>query len=196
MKMLSSVLGALSLLAAFAAPAAAQVEAGFGVEFGANVSYLTISEGERSAGPGFLAGVFAVAPITPAIVLQPGVQFTQRRSEYTTSRGVTNEIDVNYLAVPVVVRMPFFWNMLISEGVSFNFPMSATRTVGGADTDIKDNVTSPDISIVIGAGKAVADRIDIQGRYEIGYRQLYKTIPAGEGGKRHRSLQFVIGVRF
>jgi hypothetical protein len=176
----------LSLLSALPASAqTASVPPTWGVQVGGGVSYLTVPEGvSRSMGSDFSAGIFANLPFISVYRLQPELRFEHRQSEVL---GTTRKFD--YLVIPVLVNIKLFKGLFMTEGPAFHVPISAK--VDGAD--VKSN-TKVDISLVVGVGRKIGNKVTLGGRWDSGAKQVQKTVASGDVVTRHRSITGLISI--
>ena len=181
-------LALFSILAAVlaAAPASAQTPdaKGWGVTAGLGIGYGTVPEGTtRDMEPTFNGGVFAVLPFSDNWSFQPELRLERRTIN-------TGEIptDITYLNVPLLLRNKFFGIYMV-QGVSINTVMSGSIF----DVDFKDALNTPDVAIIIGAGKKF-DRWSVEGRWETGLRELQKDLDLS--GVRARALTGVVSIYF
>lgn len=173
------------MLAVFsAAPVFAQASRGLrgGAVAGAGISYLTVPKGtHRTMEPGGSVGLFAIIPLTRMYKLQPEVLFERRQSSVLGTKW-----SVDYLTIPLMVRMELFKGIYIDEGPAYHIPIRGQARTGSVERDVKDN-TQRDISIVIGVGRRIG-RVGIEGRWDSGIKQSQKAVEPGDVPTRNRSL--------
>ena len=158
----------ISALAWSAAPASAQMADGksWGVTAGLGIGYGAVPEGTtRDPEPTFNGGVFAVLPFSERWAFQPELRYDKRTI-------TTNEVPtaVQYLTVPLLLRNKFLGIYMV-QGLSLNVLTSASIF----DVDFKKAHTSPDVAIIVGAGKRF-DRFSVEGRWETGLRSFQKDL--------------------
>lgn len=164
-----AVVAGVGLLCVLAAPAAAQTDATVGVEGGVTISHVApAASGQTdSYGAGLLAGVFGYAPVSKTIGVLIEADYWQKHGQVGTT-----DLNLDYIEVPVMAKLPLFKGLYMTEGVGFGFPVRAQlKTSGGAETDIKDSTTSPDVGIIIGGGFAIQN-VGIELRYDGGFRNV------------------------
>ncbi len=187
MRIHGKVCASLVLVGLSALPALAQStqDPRGGIEIGAGATYLTVPKGtSRSMGAGFMAGAFAVAPITSMYKLQPEIHYEYRRSKVAGA-----DRTFGYISIPILLRMSLFKGLYIIEGPGLHVPVRAKV----AGQNVKANTKSPDVSIVIGVGKRVG-KIGLEGRWDSGIRTVQKTVGRGDVATRHRSIAGVIAI--
>lgn len=182
MRRLSVLLIALVALAWPASSASAQSAdgVGWGVTGGVGIAYGTITaDATRKMEPTFNGGVFASLPLSERWSFQPEVRYDIRK---ITISGIST--DVTYISVPLLLKNKV-WGIYMVQGVALNFLTRADVF----DVDFKDVYTSPDVALVIGAGKRF-NRVSVEGRWETGFRTFQKDIAVG--GVRMRALTAVV----
>lgn len=192
MRLGSLLYGTLVLLLLSALPASAQtasVPPAWGVQVGGGISYLTVPKGtSRSMGSDVSGGIFANVPFIGVYRLQPELRFEHRQSEVA---GTTRKFD--YLVVPVLVKIKLFKGLFMTEGPAFHVPLRAKVESAGRETDVKSN-TKVDISLVMGVGRKVGNKVTLEGRWETGAKQVQKTVASGDVVTRHRSITGLISI--
>jgi hypothetical protein len=189
MRRILHIAAGMCLVMLSAAPAWAQ----FGVQVGGNVSYLTVPEGtDRQMGPGGLVGIYVNLPLFATMKLQPEVQFQRRMSKVTFGTGST-DVELDYATASLLVNMPIF-GLYITEGLSAHFPVKGTYETAGQKRDVTDDLTSPDLSIVIGVGVQVG-RVGIEGRWDSGLKEVQKRLGPGEFVTRNRAISALASIR-
>lgn len=184
----------LCLLGLAAAPARAQGPTA-GVEAGVSFSRISPALDGQSVSmkPGLLAGVYAVVPLLKTVGIQLELVYAQKNSQLTTA-GRTSDLKLDYVEIPVLAKLPIFKGIYILEGASFDIPVRGrTQASGGAEVDIKSQLTNPDVGMVIAGGVPIQN-FAIEGRYEGGFRKINNT--AGAAIQRHRSFSFLARVHF
>lgn len=166
-----------------AAPAFAENFA-VGVEAGVAASRFSPNNPGESitTGPGAIAGLYIIVPIRTSISFVPELIYVQKYSP----RAGGADARIEYVEIPLLVKMPVLWRAYVAEGVAFGFPVNVK---GFAQT--LSQTTSPDVAIVIGGGYAVR-KLAIEFRYEGGLRRL-NTI-AGAPVQRTRSFMLMVKV--
>ena len=151
--------------------AQAPVKPGGGIEVGLDISHVSpASTGQTiEFAPGLLAGIFGTVPVTKTIGLQVGADYVQKHTKINN-----NESNIDYLEIPIMARMPLFKGLYMNEGVGFSFPVKATgkSATAGTETDFKDQVTSPDFSIIISGGIPINKKAAVEIRYDGGFKKV------------------------
>ena len=186
----------VTLVALCAAPVWAQSQQPtVGVEAGFNFSRISPPSTGQSVGmsPGFLAGVYTVIPFLKMLSIQAELVYVQKNTELT-STGRTSDLKLDYIEIPILAKLPLVKGIYILEGAAFDFPVRARlRPSSGAEQDIKSQVTSPDVGMVIGGGFPI-QKFGIEGRYEGGFRKI--STVSGADVQRTRSFSGLVRVHF
>jgi hypothetical protein len=158
----------------------------WGVQVGGGVSYLTVipKSTSRSMGSSITGGVFVNVPFISVYRLQPELRFRHRQSKVL---GTTRTFD--YLEIPILVNIKLFKGLFMTEGPAFHVPLRAKVE----STDVKSN-TPVDISLVMGVGRKVGNKVTVEGRWDTGVKQTQKTVASGDVASRHRSITAIISI--
>ena len=181
------------LLGASVSPVRAQsFKRGFEVGAGMSTTSPTPEGETNSYGPGLLAGVYGSVQLFKPVGVQLEAVYVQKHSK-ATAKGVESDLRLDYFEIPILAKLALFKGVYILEGIEFGFPVKATVTgPSGADTNIEDTTTKPDLGLIIGV-VVPAGRIGLEGRYESGFKTIDST---GVAVVRNRSLFFVVRVPF
>jgi hypothetical protein len=105
------------------------------------------------------------------------------------------EMKLNYISVPMVLKKKFFpvgLHPYLLGGPEFNFLLSAKEN----GNDIKDQVTSEDLHLVVGGGlefSFLGKSAYVEGRYSYGLNNINED---GEGELKNRVSQLYFGILF
>ena len=193
------VFGGMLIVAVMSStPAWAQV--GGGIKVGLNlatVSGFNDPGGSTSQRTGLVAGGFLTVGLAPMIALQPEVLFSMQGTKlHVSMSGVATDatVKLDYIQVPVLLRL----------GNSGKAGASAYGVVGptfgvlaraiGDGEDIKDELKSTDVGLVVGAGVTLS-RLLIEGRYTYGLTDLNK-VKDPSGSNQNRVISVFIGLVF
>jgi hypothetical protein len=169
MRRLSTILSAVIAITAFASPVAAQSGPSVGITAGIGLGYGTVNKGTTREMKGtYNGGLFAELPISARWAFQPELKFDHRD---ISIGGV--ETKVNYVSLPLLFRNRIAGIYMV-QGVSINTVTSASIF----DVNFKSIYNSPDIALVIGAGKRTG-RLGIDVRWESGFRTFQKNVSSG-----------------
>jgi hypothetical protein len=191
MSIVRSIGATAALVALSALPALAQQQAvSAGVEVGVNESRISpdLSGQSISRGPGVYVGGYVLIPAFPVVGIQIEGVYSQKKTHLSSAQ----DLELDYFEVPVLAKLSLFKGLYMLEGVAFDFPVSAhLEPTNGAQTDIKSQVTNPDVGLVIAVAYPI-DRVHVEGRYEGGFRSVNSTV--GAAGQRSRT--FTLLARF
>jgi len=118
--------------------------------------------------PSIVVGVYAVIPILKSVSFEPELLYVQKYSRRALG-STTTDLQIDYVEVPLLAKMPLFWGTYITEGVSLGFPL---KMQGFAPS--LGQITSPDVAIVIGGGYDIRKRLALEFRYDGGLRRVSK----------------------
>lgn len=190
-----------TLLAANLTFAQSSTPVKFGIKAGANVANLSGSGvTSNDVKLGAYGGVFANLAISEKFKLQPEVLFSMQGTKWTTKTMNTppnvdtklvNDIQLDYLNIPVVVQYELGKGFYGELGPQFGFlmsakskneltvedrnPVPATTTSTSTKTDIKSFLKKADFSGVIGAGYKMQSGLSVDARYAIGFVDIDNT---------------------
>jgi hypothetical protein len=188
----------------------------FGIKGGINLG--TFGGADKSYGGvdptnrlGIAGGISYRIGLIAGLSIQPEVMYLQKGAIYEPNTGdiyVTQKITFtsSYIDIPVLVKfnlpIPVF-SPYIEGGVSYGILLSAkykdeinsndpNHPSSSDETDIKDDVTKNDLSIVVGVGFDLSI-LDIDARYMIGTTKLYKD---SDAKVFNRGIILTAGLRF
>jgi len=72
--------------------------------------------------PGLAIGFHAVIPILKSLSFEPELMYVQKYSRRTTGSTMT-DLQIEYVELPLLAKMPLFWGIYMTEGVSLGFPV-------------------------------------------------------------------------
>ncbi|KQM53666.1 porin family protein [Chryseobacterium sp. Leaf201] len=181
----------------------------FGVKAGMNVSSLSDDGSLEDQGSkiGFNAGVFANIPVGSMFSVQPEVLYSQYGDKYDTRIGnntysYANHLD--YITVPVMLQYNLIPNLYVEAGPEFGFMVSAkNKAKNETNNDVisesgnyKDNFSTFNFGIGLGAGYYFTDNIGITARYVAGLTDIAKDRPNGSDAIRNNVFQVGLAFKF
>ncbi len=181
----------------------------FGVKAGMNVSSLSNDGSLEDQGSkiGFNAGVFANIPVGSMFSVQPEVLYSQYGDKYDTRIGnntysYANHLD--YITVPVMLQYNLIPNLYVEAGPEFGFMVSAkNKAKNETNNDVisesgnyKDNFSTFNFGIGLGAGYYFTDNIGITARYVAGLTDIAKDRPNGSDAIRNNVFQVGLAFKF
>ncbi|MDQ3419888.1 MAG: PorT family protein [Acidobacteriota bacterium] len=191
---------------------AAAQERQIGLKAGVNVASV-VFDGDPSGGynerrVGFLAGGFAVLPVSGPVAVQIEALFSQKGAKISVEdESLEATLELDYLDVPVMLRVqgPVLGNNRLHF---FGGPSVAFRTgsrsklsdqsfefAQGSIDNIEDSIEPFDLGIVAGAGLDIGRRVVVDARYSWGLSTINKDTSAGIEMK-NRLFSIMAGVRF
>jgi outer membrane protein with beta-barrel domain len=182
----ASVTG-VCVLGLFATPALAQNKPSAGIEGGATLSWLSPELPEQPLGRtvGIMAGVYGAVPISKTIGLRVEGLYVQKYS-----RLGTTDLKLDYFEIPILAILPLLKGIYMTEGIGVAFPIAAKlRPSDGAEQDIKNQTTNPDIGLIIGGGFPVRT-LGIEVRYDGGFKRVNSSPTAAV--QRNRSWALLL----
>jgi hypothetical protein len=145
------------------------------------------------------------------IGIQPEVIFSKQGESYTYNNSSFGS-NVDYINVPIMVKLYLIEGLNLQAGPQFGFVTSATGSIqdtltGGVTTgeDIKKYMNTTDFSIGVGAGFDLPFGLNLTARYNIGISDINKytggTPPnntqssMGTSQSKNQVFQFSLGFR-
>jgi hypothetical protein len=161
------------LLIGIVSATSAHAESGtFGIEAGVAASSLGPASTSESIAtrPGAIVGFYAVFPILKWVSFVPEILYVQKHSRRTAGSTMTDLV-LDYVELPLLAKMPLFRGVSMTEGVALGFPVE----MHGVAPNLVQ-ITSPDVSVVIGAAYDVTKTFAVEFRYDGGLRRA-STVP-------------------
>jgi hypothetical protein len=162
---------AIGLLFMALSASSARAESGtFGIAAGAVGARVSPPDTGESItmSPRVVVGVYAVIPILKSVSFEPELLYVQKYSRRTLGSTRT-DLQIDYVELPLLAKMPLFWGTYITEGMSIGFPL---KMQGFAPSLAQ--ITSPDVAIVIGGGYDIRKKLALEFRYDGGLRRVSK----------------------
>ena len=173
----------------------------FGVKAGLNVSMLTGSKEQiMSSTNGFFAGPFLELKLLEKFTVQPEFLFSAQGAKFKAKDLTFNTTTkMNYLLVPIMVKYYPVKSLFIEGGPQVGFLMSAKQEVEDKITnistseDIKKATKGYDLSLNVGVGYDILDKVVAQMRYCIG---LTDTSTLENTNLKNGVFQLSMGYKF
>lgn len=155
-----------------------------GVRAGLNIANLSIDPAlpsaiDKSSIVGAKYGVMAEFGFVPMFAIQVEPMIV-RKGTKISGLGIDATSKLSYLDIPILLKLKIPTPVLspyVFAGPDLGFLLSATGTVNGVDSDIKDQFNSIDFTLDIGAGLSfdVAPLVTlmIDARYSLGLPDIY-----------------------
>ena len=188
------------VIAGVTSTASAQVSGG--VKIGANFSNLNFDSPDVpnfDRRTGLVAGVFVTIPASRHFDIQPEVLYSQKGAKISEA-GDKATIELDYVDIPVLARYTSGGpaSVQVFGGPSFGLRTRArSKAEFGGTTqtqDIKNDVKSSDIGLVVGAGLE-SGRFTVDGRYQWGLTNINKD-EFDTTKVKNRTFSVLAGVRF
>jgi opacity protein-like surface antigen len=215
--MKKTLLPALILLLFFSSSALAQLPFKLGVRAGLNIASLSwdpeLPSGvDKSSRTGFKFGALAELGFIPMFALQVEPMYVQKGGSINAG-GEETKINLAYLEIPILLKLkiptPGPITPYIFAGPNIGISLSASTESGSQDTDIKDEISSTDFALDLGAGVGfkVAPLIVlmVDARYSLGLSDIFNDTGkqdfqqgTGIAGQKIKTtgIQIVVGLMF
>jgi len=161
-----------------------------GIAAGATLSLYTPPDTGQtiSSSPGLAIGFYAVIPILKSVSFLPELLYVQKYA-HSTIGSAGRDLQIEYVELPLLVKMPLFWGTYFTEGVALGFPVQQRGVAPNLS-----QITSPDVAVVIGGGYNVASKLAIEFRYDAGLRRV-NTLPTAPV-QRERAYMAIVKLHF
>lgn len=180
------VVGALFVMLAAPAPAAAGVQ--FGIKGGGNMAKLTGSDLQDINGTlknkvGFVAGVFVAFNMGPVFTLQLEGLYTMKgvsQSYIDTDVTYTDKLSANYIEIPLLFkfRIPTpLVSPFVFAGPAVSFKLSEKVTENGQDVPLDQALfKNNDYGAIFGGGINIGSHFQMDVRYSMGMAKVISTV--------------------
>lgn len=175
----------------------------FGIKGGVNFSTVTGDYFENpDSRTAFNIGLIAEIPIADRLSIQPEVLYSAQGYDFASidednvfDTDDNIEYQLDYIQVPVLVKMYLVGGLSLQAGPSFNFNVNEEidfePTENGGDIDLSDQVKDFEFGAAAGLEYKFNNGFLIQGRY------MYGVTEVSEGSEAHNSvIQAGIGYVF
>ncbi len=129
-------------------------------------------DGDELAGynkPGLLAGALVGYPVSDLVTLQSGLIYSEKGSRYGENDPFPLIWRLNYLEIPVQVRIQTFENIYFSGGLSVNYLITAKSDIGAGFEPNRTGLKDFDLCYTLGAAYQPFDRTAFQVRLTEGF---------------------------
>ena len=180
------VVGALFVMLAAPAPAAAGVQ--FGIKGGGNMARLTGSDLQDINGTlknkvGFVAGVFLAFNMGPVFTLQLEGLYTMKGVDQTyidTGTTYTDKLSANYIEIPLLFkfRIPTpLVSPFVFAGPAVSFKLSEKVTENGETVPLDQALfKNNDYGAIFGGGINIGSHFQMDVRYSMGMAKVISTV--------------------
>jgi len=145
----------------------AQAQIEVGLKAGANFASLTGDDFDSWDGKtGLHVGAYLILQFMEALGLQAELLYSGVGAKFSSS-GSSSELKLDYLTLPVLLRLHLIAGLHALAGLQIGFLLSAKD----GDFDIKDDLSSTDFSLVFGLAYQIL-RFNIFARYVLGLSEI------------------------
>jgi len=142
-------------------------------QFGLRAGYSSgnFSDTNFSARSGFHAGLYYT--LGPEFIqVEPGLQFAQKGYKGEAPGGVSIDEQLNYLDIPVLVRVNFIPMLNVFAGPQASFLLSRNYQLGQVSSNSLEVLAGYDLAGVVGAQLKLPMGLNVQASYDIGLKSL------------------------
>lgn len=160
---------------------------GIGVGLKGGLNFAKLDASGASSKTGFHLGAFAKLMITDKIGIQPEAFYSIQGSNLDAGT-ISQELNINYLQVPVLLRFNPISILNIHAGPQFGILLKAESDSGGVTTNIKDDLKNSDFAIAVGAGLDLPMGLSLALRYVKGVSEV-----ADDSSDKNNMFQISVG---
>ena len=147
----------------------------------------------------WVAGVFVKVNLGTFFAFQPEVLYVRKGAKAAVTGVFTESItyNLNYIDIPLLARVQTSrgTGLYLLAGPSIGLNVTATvEDEAGETEDVKDEINTSDMGLVIGAGVELA-HVLVEGRYTQGLSNIIKDAE-GEESVKNRAISLLFGIRF
>ena len=136
----------------------------FGLKAGLNISDLDVKDGrDFDSKAGFHIGALAHVHMSPHFGIQPEIVYSEQGGKDGNEKW-----KINYLNVPVLFQYMTGTGFRLQTGPQLGFVVASKIKTGDIEENIKDDVSTVDVSWSLGASYLFPEAIGIDARYNIG----------------------------
>ncbi len=166
--------------------------------YGDGVPAFTDHKGRTS----FHLGLVAEIPMSERFSIQPEVLYSGQGYDLATIRDGSNvEYQLEYINVPVIAKFYVFEGLALEAGPQVGFLVSSEidydpssfNDDNSVDLD-EDQFNKTDFSLALGASYKLRGGLFVNGRYNIGLREVYDESIGAEA--KHSVVQLGLGFMF
>lgn len=174
----------------------AQASVSLGLKAGLNFANVNASTPATvyDSRTGYHAGAFVNIKLTK-LAIQPEVIYSVQGSSVTVG-GVNIDSELNYVNIPIILKLYLVGGFNLQAGPQFGFLASAVGPVVSGSTvvsgDIKNTLNSSDTSIALGAGFDIK-KLTIDARYNLGISEVNNA--AGSSATKNQVFQLSLGFK-
>jgi hypothetical protein len=183
----------------------------WGIKAGVNIANVTNSDNMADFKPALYAGLFTEFILGKHIGIQPELVYSQQGFMTTTDlsgTGMGGVVDakyrMNYLNLPILVKLYVVKYLSIDFGPQFGYSLSRNVVIDGRTIELDEAMDAAneilgtnykfndfDVSFAVGLSYKIEGKFDISARYNIGLNDYVKGDPS-----KHSVIQVGFGYRF
>ena len=147
----------------------------------------------------WIAGVFVKVNLGTFFAFQPEVLYVRKGAKLAATGLFTESIKVNldYIDIPLLARVQMSrgtgFYLLAGPSIGVNVTAETEESTGETE-DVKEDVNTSEMGLVIGAGFDLAHLV-LEGRYTQGLSNIIKNTEGDESVK-NRAVSLLFGIRF
>lgn len=130
------------------------------------LNYTDLSNIQPRESHGFHVGTYLSISLAGLLTLEPGMQYAQRNYD-AQSNFTTSHVKINYLELPVLVRIGLLPFIDIFGGPQASVLLGEKYT-GDGPFDVKENLPKQELGAIAGIGIKLPLGINVQGSYDFG----------------------------
>ena len=163
-----------------------------GIKGGVNFSSVTDLNGkDRISGHG---GIFLHNTLNKHWCIQPELLYSAQGEKSINENGVKNDLNLNYLQLPVMFQYFATRNFYIEAGPQIGYLLQANREGPAEDkSSVKDNYKKVDVGINAGVGVWATKNIGFYGRYNLGLMDVSKL---DDVNRKNKNIELGTAIRF
>ena len=163
---------------------------GLGIKGGLNLADIR-GDDDNDVRTNFHFGAFGQIGITDKLFVQGDALVSGQGHDPKTD--LDSELKLLYLNVPVVVGLEFAEIVNVHAGPQFGFLLAADAEFQGEEFDVKDGFKSTDLSIVVGGGIEILDKVTAGVRYIHGISNISESDNPGD--RMNSVIQVSVGFK-
>lgn len=176
----------------------------FGLKGGASLSNFNMEQHKNTGRTGFFIGAFAEFPLYEGFSLQPEILYVNQgaETESQTIEGLQfHNFELNYLQVPLVVKMYLYKGLAIEAGPSFNFLVDeyitgrSSMTPEGWTAE-EDLGRSFEFGTVLGFSYNLPGHFLLSSRFTHGFTKAFRDEFVYTGAAYNYGIQLGVGYLF
>jgi hypothetical protein len=172
-----------------------------GLKTGLNVATISGDDTDNlSSRTGLFFGGFAELCVSNDVAIQPELLYSMQGAEYTMSEGYDGKFKLDYLNVPVMVKVKLTDELIVEAGPQVGILLSAkdefTSSGDSGEEDIKDEVKGVDFGANLGLVYQFEGGLNIGARYNLGLSNINDFDGSDSFKNQNGVFQFSVGFRF